>query len=81
MNRRLTRHQSNVLHYIQGYLASNDNRFAPTNGEIAEAFGISEHSASRLISRLRAKGYLQRTGKWRSLRIVPLPEMWIEYGE
>ena len=48
----------------------------PTLKEIAKHVGSSEPHICRMMKRLEKRGYVQREGGWRSIRVVKMPAAW-----
>jgi len=69
----LTEKQKAILEFIQRFTA--EEGMPPTISEIAENFGITQPTAYAHIRALDRKGYITRSSKARSVRVVnPFPQ-------
>lgn len=66
----VTEKQGKCLEFILNYFL--ENRFYPTQREVALAMGVKSNTAEMYIQPLESKGYLMRKpGRQRNIRLTP----------
>lgn len=64
----MTRTQALTMVYLRWYFRH--NQYAPTQQEVADAFGISQCSARKRLCALEKKGLIQLEGGWRGVKLL-----------